>query len=400
MSNLLVMWRYIKSSHGVIAMNNAKIIVDKFGGQSALAKLIGKGQSTVQYWAHTGIIPARWQPELLRLAKENNIDLIPSDFMPEPTTINTNNNSKLSVVAHPKPINPRQQTLDLGISKQIEIDGVGMGVLSNGIPFLTGRGLARICGISNSVIVDIGNEWNEELQKPRITRLKEILNDRGEYFDSPYIKVDLRSGSYYVYSDLVCLAVLEYYAFDAGTNVKEQARKNYRLLAGKALREFIYTQVGYDPDNSVPDAWRQFHDRVSLTYNAIPNGYFGIFKEISDMVVTLGQAGLHIDSSFVPDISIGLSWGKYWTDNDFDNKFSERIKWDHNYPNYFPQSRSNPQPVWCYPDAALGEFRRWMRETYIGDGKFMQYLNNKVAQKMLPPSFAQLAVSAYTEQES
>ena len=36
--------------------------------------------------------------------------------------------------------------------------------------------------------------------------------------------------------------------------------------------------------------------------NAVPSGYFGIFKEMADMIVTLGQAGLHIDASFVPDI--------------------------------------------------------------------------------------------------
>ena len=282
-------------------MNKAKMVVDKFGGQTALARLIGKGQSTVQYWVKARTIPVRWQQELLRLARENNIDLTPIDFICEEITSYTHNNKDLTVVEHPQSITPK---LNIEISKEIEIGGIGMGVLSDGTAFLTGRGLARLCGISNSHIVNIGKNWNAKREKPRTTRLKEILSDRGEYLDSPYIKLKQRSRDYYVYSDTISLTILEYYAFDAESNIKEEARKNYRLLAGKALREFIYTQVGYDPNNSVPDAWRQFHDRVSLTYNSIPVGYFGIFKEISDMIVTLGQSGLHIDRSFVPDISI------------------------------------------------------------------------------------------------
>jgi hypothetical protein len=43
----------------------------------------------------------------------------------------------------------------------------------------------------------------------------------------------------------VCLAILEYYAFEAGTNVKPEAVRNFRQLAGMALREFISTQLGY-----------------------------------------------------------------------------------------------------------------------------------------------------------
>jgi hypothetical protein len=62
-------------------MNAAQNIIEKFGGQSALAKLIGKGQSTVQHWASTGTIPAKWQTALLVLAQQNQISLSASDFM-------------------------------------------------------------------------------------------------------------------------------------------------------------------------------------------------------------------------------------------------------------------------------------------------------------------------------
>src|SRR6185369_11213637 len=62
-------------------MNAAQRVIAKFGGQSALASLIGKRQSTVQHWVKTGIIPAKWQSELLRVAAESGINLTPSDFI-------------------------------------------------------------------------------------------------------------------------------------------------------------------------------------------------------------------------------------------------------------------------------------------------------------------------------
>lgn len=61
-------------------MNAAQIVIDKFGGQTALAKLIGKGQSTVAHWAKTGLIPAKWRSSLLKLAQVHGLNLIPADF--------------------------------------------------------------------------------------------------------------------------------------------------------------------------------------------------------------------------------------------------------------------------------------------------------------------------------
>ena len=46
-----------------------------------MARLIGKGQSTVQHWAKTGHIPPKWQSELLRVAREAGIDVVPGDFV-------------------------------------------------------------------------------------------------------------------------------------------------------------------------------------------------------------------------------------------------------------------------------------------------------------------------------
>jgi hypothetical protein len=379
---------------------HAKDIINLLGGQTALAAALGKGQSTVGYWAKVGVVPAKWQEPLLNLAREKGIDLTANDF------VNSNkvalaaqklNGGNELVLKMPSKLASKQAHLDLGIQRQIEIDGVGMGVLSDGTPFLTGRGLARLCGVFHNAIQGLSEEWGQVLPTPRVSKIRDILASHGHTLDQLYIEVEQRSGTFFAYPDTACLAVLEYYSFDAGGNIKEEAKKNYRLLAGNALREFIYTQVGYDPNNSLPEKWKYFHDRVSLTYNALPKGYFGIFKEIADMIVTLGQAGLYIDEHFVPDISVGIHWAKHWTTVSGDEKYGDRIKYEHNYPDYFPQAASNPQEPWCYPEEALGEFRRWFRDTYIDGGRFQNYIEGRVKEKKLPISFAQLAIAAYKQ---
>jgi hypothetical protein len=92
--------------------------------------------------------------------------------------------------------------------------------------------------------------------------------------------------------------------------------------------------------------------------------------------------------------SIGVCWSKYWSENHLADKYGERTKWPHRYPDDHPQSKSNPQESWCYPLGALGAYRLWLQDEYIEGGKFSGYLQGKVAKGQLPPSIAQLAISA------
>jgi myo-inositol-1-phosphate synthase len=61
--------------------NSAELIIDRFGGQSSLASLLKRRQSTVQHWAKTGRIPSQWHKPLLSLAREKGINLEPKDFI-------------------------------------------------------------------------------------------------------------------------------------------------------------------------------------------------------------------------------------------------------------------------------------------------------------------------------
>src|SRR5665213_2435352 len=62
-------------------MNPAKTIIDRFGGQTALAEAIGKPQSTVQYWSRTGSIPAKWHPLVIEAAQRKGIEVASVDLV-------------------------------------------------------------------------------------------------------------------------------------------------------------------------------------------------------------------------------------------------------------------------------------------------------------------------------
>lgn len=310
----------------------------------------------------------------------------------DPKEISTNAN-KINVLA-PKSGSKEisQGALSLGIEKSGDFGEIGMGVLSDGTPYLNQRGLAVLCGVENAHIGTISSMWNDTEQKPRIRKIKGVLSKAGFSAKIPHVEIVHVGRKNLCYPAEICLAVLEYYAFDAGSNCQEQARDNFRLLAGAKLREMIYSQVGYDPSGKNSKRFDKWHERIALNYQSAPKGNFHVFNEAHTIIYELIMAGADIGEKFVVDISIGQHWSKYWVDSELYRRF-DRGKYPHCYPDSHPQAKSNPQESWCYPLAALGEFRVWLQDVYLEGGKFKAYLGGKVAKGELPPSIAQLALA-------
>lgn len=61
----------------------ASRIAAKFGGINALARALNKSPSTVYRWIQSGLIPARYQAEVLNVAKALKIKMGPGDFIRE-----------------------------------------------------------------------------------------------------------------------------------------------------------------------------------------------------------------------------------------------------------------------------------------------------------------------------
>jgi hypothetical protein len=288
---------------------------------------------------------------------------------------------------------PLVQTELFHVEKQIEFDGVEMGVLDNGVPYISESGLARMCGIDRKALNRMAANWPEERTKERGKAIDDLLVASHYLENSLFLKSELKSG-YQVnaYTEPVCLAVLEYYAF-ISKEPKDEAKHAFRSLARIKFREFVYGAVGYSPEQKLADSWKHFHDRVDLTKNSVPHGYFGVYGEIASMLVPMITAGVMVDDKLIPDISVGQSWSIYWKANNLDVTHGERIRYEHNFPDYYPQAKSNPQEPYAYPDAALGAFKKWLRETYIVT-KLPGYLTGKVKTNAIPFTSAANAMLA------
>ena len=274
------------------------------------------------------------------------------------------------------PATPKQLRFDLNIRVEQDVGGIEMGILDNGMPYLTQRGLSTISGGARSTIQEITKEWedaySDEVQpRGRLRFFRDYLSSNG--YDEPQLYIEiLKDGSpHYAYPEIVCMAFIEFFAFES-QRPNETALTNYRKLARYGLQKFIYDALHYAP----VDKWTYFNDRVSLLKDSAPDGYFILFKETTGLVVDLIAAGLPVNDKTIPDISVGSHWGRRWSDLSFDEKFGSRIKFLHDYPGYYPQSASNPQKPWAYPDNALGEYRRWFRHDYLRT-KFPSYILSK-----------------------
>lgn len=270
----------------------------------------------------------------------------------------------------------KQMPLDLGIEIQRDVNGIEMGVLENGIPYLTQRGLSGITGIARYAIQNITKEWEDHwsdvvLGKDRISFFKQYLNSKGFNEQKLHLESVQNGTVHYAYPDIVCMAFLEYYAFESKAD-SSTALENYRRFAAYGLRTFIYDALQYVPS----DKWKYYNDRVSLLKDSAPSGYFTIFKETTGLIVDLISADLTVNDKTLPDISVGQAWARHWKDNNLEASFGERIPYEHNYPDYYPQALSNPQKPNAYPDAALPIFRQWFRQVYLLT-KFPKYMLTK-----------------------
>lgn len=265
----------------------------------------------------------------------------------------------------------QQRSLELSSVKHNAPDGIEMGVMNDGTPYLGARGLASLCGVAPSVIITLVKDWSQDLRsKPRGKAIEQLIVQQGGNPSELYIPIKVDGRNYHAINDVNCMAILEYYAFDSQTP-SNIARDNYRSLAKLTLRTFIYERTGYNPEDAIPHYWKTFHERITL--NELPSGFFSVFSEIANLLVSGIRAGMPFDLKTMPDISVGQSWGKHWSSNSLEDKYGERKKHLHVFPRDFPQK--DPM-AWIYPVDALGEFRRWMDDNYLPT-KLPIYLQNK-----------------------
>lgn len=283
------------------------------------------------------------------------------------------------------------------VERQTEIDGVEMGVLDNGLPYLTESGLARMCGIDRRALNRLAINWQDEQVKPRGRQISQLLIEGGYTESTLFLKSEHKGSVINAYTEPVCLALLEYYAFVADEPRREAIRA-FRSLARLTFRKFVYDAVGYRPERRVLDSWRHFHDRIDMVATAVPSGYFSVFNEIASMIVPMIRSGVLISDKVVPDISVGKAWSEYWKLNKLEEKYGVRTRYAHEYPLYYPQSKSNPQSSFAYPNTALAEFRAWLENSYI-TSKYPAYLLGQARKGSLSSAVVDRAIETFVPQQ-
>jgi hypothetical protein len=256
-----------------------------------------------------------------------------------------------------------QAPLDVSIEVERTIGGVEMGVLENGIAYLTATGLEEAAGVARSTVLEVSQEWEAAMKsevfsrQSRIAFFHDYLSENGYTDPRLYIEIIRDDSPYYAYPDIVCMAFLEYFGFET---LRKNARavENYRILARSGFQEFVYKAVGYTP----PDKWKYLHDRISILNGSAPEGYFTLYNEISGMVIELINADLSVSEKIIPGIGVEKSWAAHWTKSYLDDVYGARIT-----------VTSSRQLPWAYPNEAVAEFRRWFRHEYLTT-RFPRYM--------------------------
>ena len=175
---------------------SAKIIVEKFGGQTALANILGIGQSSIAYWVMKGVIPSKWHAKLLSVGLQNSIDISPADFISaqeanyaeQSSALNTASYSeKLPAIVMPDTAHS-QFLFYASDSGKLKIQVV----LSDETVWASQKGMAEIFGVDvRTVSEHLQNIFKSgELNESATIRKFRIVADNGGEYNVNFYNLD------------------------------------------------------------------------------------------------------------------------------------------------------------------------------------------------------------------
>jgi len=138
---------------------------------------------------------------------------------------------------------PEKSQPILSIAIYAEVDGVGLGQLTDGSVYVTQRGLARLCGVQNAHIGTISRDWNTD--KPRIQAIKARL---AVPLRNPHSVLVWQGHRQHGYHMAMAEAVLDYYALDAGDYIQPEAQENRLRFKREPLGDYILKHVAPKPE--------------------------------------------------------------------------------------------------------------------------------------------------------
>ena len=217
---------------------NTRDIAKLFGGQTALAKLVGIQQSAVAYWVKSNSIPSKWHAQLLDLALSNGIALEAADLI----------QSGVDALI----INNRQRT-DSALAPAVERDAPALNatpasnshflfyassdgtvkvqvVVGNETVWASQKGMAEIFGVSVPTINEhLQNIFNSgELEESTVIRNFRITALDEKNYDTKFYNLD---------------AIIS-----VGYRVNSLQATQFRKWATTILRDFLIKGFALDDD--------------------------------------------------------------------------------------------------------------------------------------------------------
>lgn len=271
---------------------------------------------------------------------------------------------------------------NLEVIQAVELSGfpIEVGILPDGTPFMSGRELARACGISNSTLVGWGETTPQLGDRHRAGKMAELLATYGYSGDRFFVPIPdgtkfggRANVSAYPYK--VCMAFLDYYAFEAN---KEEARNSLRVLSEKQLPQFIHEAVKEQPSLQTQPAPPRVKAaspfQTRPLRNGVPIGYFTVGQvmtgEQARSLSTLSMTELH--TALLTNID--KAWNRYWTIQQLALDYGDRFP----IPQLISYDWARPRQ-YVYPTAALEPFGNWLNRQYIPE-RFPSYLQRKRSQ--------------------
>lgn len=268
------------------AFVNVRQIVEKFGGQTALAALVGVNQSAVAYWVKKGAIPAKWHSQILVLAMDKSLGLEAIDLVARPTSAPAASSSAVVV---------SQEEHRRSIAQAIEVPGGEVGQLAPFMFYTSPSGTVKVQvlvedetlwssqkGMAEIFDVDVRtiNEHlqnvfiSQELSEAPVIRNFRITASDGKSYDTKFysldaiISVGYRVNSYRAIQFRVwATSVLKEYL------IKGYALDDDRLKQGKALFGKDYFDDLLEKIREIRASERRFYQKITDIYAQCSRDY-------------------------------------------------------------------------------------------------------------------------------
>ena len=166
-----------------------------------------------------------------------------------------------------------QLELPLEVVASADLNGLEMGVTSDGTPFLTASGLARACGVPNQYF---SGKKGSTFFRSKIAKSAARFGFEGCTFSR---KIKYKGQTVNAIPSIICSLTIKHFA-----KTHQEASDSLDVLLMNGLGQFIYDNTGYTPNSTSHDPVDT--DRVNYR-DRVKDSHFLLTDEIKEFLIEL-----------------------------------------------------------------------------------------------------------------